>query len=559
MSVTVVSCRNLLKADFIGKNDPYVRVTVGGTTLQTSTLDDAGSDPVWGLDGWNRSGSENFDALLDPKKKATLLEDADGETLDFVVGFPVPAQCHVECFDEDYGPMNPDDLLGSADIRLGQWDHGGGNPDTWSTQTWLTCLDSKGNPSGDVHVRIAIHETTLEALVDEPAEAVIPGAETIEEEWDREAVDQISRFVAATARAESAVREFGSVPRMLEGLGRLLDLPIDHPTGWGWDARLFVNCLHDRTALRSVQFMVVSPGDTVLMVGAGLLGATLRLARRLHRDLHSSGHGTLCVTDPSKLRLRETKRALSILHSAAAPLDVTLVAAEPNMQPPTHPSGRRVKFPETMAMDADVMELSHKELQLEAERLGLLLDLSEPMVTVQQAIMRRRRENSWGPGADAHSHLPFMAAAFDALLLHPAAAHMRSWEMSELLRVLRPGGTASIPIRPWHNDIERMSDRSPNVPVLQSVADVCNQLRASGFTRVASEPIMAATDAVVQGFFGCTFGCSDELLRSRANGIAFFTFFIFFRFFIFLHFWPVFDPKSSPKSTYRLACDPGQP
>ena len=168
-------------------------------------------------------------------------------------------------------------------------------------------------------------------------------------------------------------------------------------------------------------------------------------------------------------------------------------------------------------MDVDVVEMSHKELQQETERLGLYVDISEPMVTFQQAIMRRRREDLWGAGADAHSHLPFMPAAFDALLLHPAAMHIRSWEMSELLRVLRPGGTASIPIRPWHNDIERMPERSPSVPVLQSVADVCNQLRASGFTRIASEPILAATDAVVQGFFGCTFGSGDELLRSRAN------------------------------------------
>ena len=172
MAVTVVSCRDLLKADFIGKNDPFVCVTVGGTTMRTSTLDDAGSDPVWGLERWDEEGSESFDALLDPKKKAALLEDADGETFGFIVAFPVPALCRVECFDEDYGPMNPDDLLGSADIRLGQRDNGGGNPDKWNTQTWLTCLDSEGNPSGEVYVRVAIHETTLEALADEPAEAV---------------------------------------------------------------------------------------------------------------------------------------------------------------------------------------------------------------------------------------------------------------------------------------------------------------------------------------------------------------------------------------------------
>ena len=41
----------------------------------------------------------------------------------------------------------------------------------------------------------------------------------------------------------------------------------------------------------------------------------------------------------------------------------------------------------------------------------------------------------------------------------------------------------------------------------------------------------------------------------------FFTFFTFSfsRFLHFFHFWPGFDPKSSPKSTYQLSCDPGQP
>lgn len=305
---------------------------------------------------------------------------------------------------------------------------------------------------------------------------------------------------------------------MLEGLGRLLDLPAEHRTGWGWDARSFVNLLHDRTAFQSVQRMSIRPGDSVLMVGAGLCGATLQLARRVYSDLTAnSGTGVVCVTDPSKLRLQDAQRCMSILHSPAAPVETTFIAAEPNWQEPQHPNGRRVKFPETMAMDADVMELSHKELQLEAEHMGLLMDPNSTMVEIQQEIMRRRRENSWGPGADAHSHLPFMAAAFHAVIVHPDSMHLRSWEMSELLRVLRPGATANIPWRPWHNDIERLSDRAPGVPVLRSVADVCNELRKAGFTRVASERVLTAADAAVQAVFSCTVGSSDEILISRAN------------------------------------------
>ena len=517
VSVTVVSCRDLVKADFVGMNDPYVRVTVGGITQQTSTLMDAGADPVWGLDGWNERGTANFDALGDPTMKTKLLEGSEGETLNFVVAFPVPAECHIECMDEDYGPMNPDDLLGSADIKLGPRDQGGGNLDQWSTRTWLTLCGDKGQPAGGVYVRISVYETTLEALEEESVEAELPSTSTRADEWDREAVGQIARHIAATDRAESAIREFGGLPRMLEGLGRLLDLPMVHPTGWGWDSRLFVNLLHDRTAFQSVQRMIVRPGDSVLMVGAGLCATTLRLARRLYSDFEASGRGVLCVTDPSNLRLRDTRRCLSLLHSPTAPVDVATIAAQPNMQEPQHPNGKPVKFPETMAMDEDVMELSHKELQLEAENMGLLIEPNALMVDIQQAIMRRRRENSWGPGADAHSHLPVMAASFNALLMHPDVVHLRSWEMSELLRVLRPGATANIPMRPWHNDIERMPDRAPGVPVLRSVADVCNQLREAGFTRVASETVLAAADATVQGIFSCTVGSSNAVLQSRAN------------------------------------------
>eukprot|EP01043_Picozoa_sp_COSAG02_P038377 COSAG02_NODE_2953_length_7672_cov_2.308464_4_plen_2023_part_00 len=519
VSVTVVSCRNLVKADFIGKNDPYVKVTVGNTTRRTSTLTDAGADPVWGLDDWNVDGTENFEALRNPAMKAQLLENSRGETMDFVVAFPVPLSCQFDCMDEDYGPLNPDDFLGRAELKLGGRDQGGGNIDQWSAQRWLVVHDDKGQPAGEIHIRVAAHETTLEALKEESAEALLPSFSTPADEWDRECVEQISRCVAATDRAESAIREFGSLPRMLEGLGRLLDLPADHPTGWGWDVRSFVNLLHDRTAFQSVQRMTVRPGDSALMIGAGLCSATLQLARRVHSDLsmNAAGGGALCVTDPSKLRLQDAQRCLRILHSPAAPVETTFVAAEPNWQEPQHPDGRPVKFPETMAMDDDVMELSHKELQLEAEHMGLLIDPNSTTVEIQQEIMRRRRENTWGHGADAHSHLPFVAAAFHTLIVHPDNMHLRSWEMSELLRVLRPGATANIPVRPWHNDIERISDRAPGVPVLRSVADVCNELRKAGFTRVASETVLAAVDADVQGIFSCTIGSSDDTLISRAN------------------------------------------
>ena len=518
VSVTVVACRDLRRADMLGKNDPYVVVTVGDVALRTSTLTDAGSDPVWGLKDWDRLGSANFVALRDPEAKARLLEEAAGETLEFDVAFPVPALCHIACMDADFSDMNPDDVVGCSDVKLGDRDRGGGNLDCWAADTWLALRDEQGQPSGQIHVRIEALETSMDALLEPvaPASHNLP-ADLLAEEWNNQVVGQIARCAAATDRAESATRVFSGT-RTLENFGRLLDLPVEHPTGWGWDARLFVNCLHDRAALLAVQQMAIRPAGKVLMVGAGAFAATLHIAQRLYHEA-SQGRGMLCVTDPSPMRLRDTRRALSILNSAASPVDVELCEAAPNMVPPCHPNGRELVFPETMAMDPDLLEMSSKELKEVVERLAIHVEAAGGNTTMmmQQAIMRHRRDKTWGVGADAHSHLPFRAATFDALVLHPSLVHLRSWEAAELLRLLRPEATATIVLRPWPRDVERMPDRAPGVPSLHDAADVCNQLRAAGFTRVAAKVVRAAEEARVQGFFFSTAEAADAVLLSREH------------------------------------------
>lgn len=90
--VSVMACRNLRKADLFGKNDPYVKVRVGGDEQKTTVIDDGGSDPTWGENGHRM---EFFPTLE---------------------GFPV---IKVKTYDDDFGPEAlADDLLGKCEIDM---------------------------------------------------------------------------------------------------------------------------------------------------------------------------------------------------------------------------------------------------------------------------------------------------------------------------------------------------------------------------------------------------------------------------------------------------------
>ena len=78
--------------DTFGKNDPYCIVTVAGESERTSTVQDGGSDPKWGVD------------------------DKGGDALEFypkMVGVPALT---VQCFDDDGGLERFDDLIGTATV-----------------------------------------------------------------------------------------------------------------------------------------------------------------------------------------------------------------------------------------------------------------------------------------------------------------------------------------------------------------------------------------------------------------------------------------------------------
>jgi hypothetical protein len=127
--------------------------------------------------------------------------------------------------------------------------------------------------------------------------------------------------------------------------------------------------------------------------------------------------------------------------------------------------------------------------------------LTAASVTLQQAIMRFRQSLVWGLGADAFSHLPFLAGSFDLVLVHPAAHHLRSWQLSELLRLLRPGGCLKFVMRSWPRDLERVPRPLPGVLPLMDPTDAVAEMRAVGFARVAATTVRAADVASVYAFF----------------------------------------------------------
>ena len=90
LTVEVVSCTGLLVADLNGKADPYVKVRMGKTTLQTRCIKKT-LDPV-------------FNQQLDP-----LAVGVEEQGAGHVLG--------VEVWDKDSGP-GQDDFLGEVDVPL---------------------------------------------------------------------------------------------------------------------------------------------------------------------------------------------------------------------------------------------------------------------------------------------------------------------------------------------------------------------------------------------------------------------------------------------------------
>jgi SAM-dependent methyltransferase len=286
----------------------------------------------------------------------------------------------------------------------------------------------------------------------------------------------LERHVGTVERAEMACRIIASRPDYLEQLGRLTLLPSAHITGWGWDAREYVNALHDRSALTAVEQLPLRPAPSVLMIGCGTPAAVYALATRLRSSKAGDRprgrfRGSIAVTDPSLRALRATARRLQPLleQESESGTTVTMVLTGENPTRPEHPGGRALHPDETMPMDPDVYDMTYRELQELA--LGMMSEpryhvirnqeLTATAMELQQAIMRARRDATWGVGAKAHSHLPFRAASFDHVLVHPSGRHLQPWALSELQRLLRPGGVLVVPSRRWPTEIEPLKSVSP--------------------------------------------------------------------------------------------------
>ena len=128
ITVTVMSCRDLPKADLFGETDPYVVVKVEDeSSRKTPTVDEGGSDPIWGEGEGGRLG--------------TFYPE--------LVGFPV---IKVKAYDEDIGPGSlADDLLGKCEIDMGRLKV----PlyELWSKRCWWP-LRLKGKDCGAVELLI---------------------------------------------------------------------------------------------------------------------------------------------------------------------------------------------------------------------------------------------------------------------------------------------------------------------------------------------------------------------------------------------------------------------
>ena len=120
--VTILEGKNLKKMDLIGKNDPYVLVTVNGETRQSSTCDGGGSKPVWGVDN-------------------------AGETLRFEVETALSVE--VACLDEDEG--SSDDMIGTAIIELDHQPEG----EDWAMEEWFEISDAKEKITGSLHLLLS--------------------------------------------------------------------------------------------------------------------------------------------------------------------------------------------------------------------------------------------------------------------------------------------------------------------------------------------------------------------------------------------------------------------
>eukprot|EP00343_Euplotes_focardii_P011142 CAMPEP_0205830842 /NCGR_PEP_ID=MMETSP0206-20130828/42295_1 /ASSEMBLY_ACC=CAM_ASM_000279 /TAXON_ID=36767 /ORGANISM="Euplotes focardii, Strain TN1" /LENGTH=256 /DNA_ID=CAMNT_0053134865 /DNA_START=24 /DNA_END=791 /DNA_ORIENTATION=- len=109
LSLRVLRGRNLTNMDMLGKQDPYVRVTVGGMTKKTQVIKKGGKDPEW---------TEYLDFETDGKVDSIAIEAKDADPL-------------------------KDDLIGTVELPLDELINRG------AKEHWYT-VQRKGKDQGEV-------------------------------------------------------------------------------------------------------------------------------------------------------------------------------------------------------------------------------------------------------------------------------------------------------------------------------------------------------------------------------------------------------------------------
>eukprot|EP01052_Picozoa_sp_SAG31_P004376 SAG31_NODE_181_length_21114_cov_99.705211_2_plen_1026_part_00 len=136
LEILVVEAKELKSMDWLGKNDPYVKIKVGDAELQTSVLEGAGAQAVWGF--------------------------GDGELLSFPT-LEKPNVLEATVWDSDDG-NNADDLIGTAWVMFDDKEP----MEPWRMDVWFPVRDAKkGETTGRLHIEImwkpilAVHDADL--------------------------------------------------------------------------------------------------------------------------------------------------------------------------------------------------------------------------------------------------------------------------------------------------------------------------------------------------------------------------------------------------------------
>lgn len=132
--VTVYRAKALRDMDFLGGNDNYVKIFVNGEEKRTTTLYNTGATPMWGAQSNGHPGCE-------------------GETLEFE-NIDEIVSVRFQCFDEDDGGDETDDLIGQCNLPIGEIvdPERETSGEIWKWSGWRTVRESNGDVAQELDV-----------------------------------------------------------------------------------------------------------------------------------------------------------------------------------------------------------------------------------------------------------------------------------------------------------------------------------------------------------------------------------------------------------------------